>query len=402
MYCNWYRNFWSLLADAGGDREQLFQRFSGYAQLTAGDFPHFTYARDIYSPWHVLANLCSGIGPPADLWVYGYATIDLLAETLQPTLNLATMSVDAFLDARPYVTPAAADAYDTFITRVWGIPSYLASADDFRQYLAYSLADPTPAFWLPRGSALRQVIGPLTAALERVGVEIVRGVQLTSVACGERRVERIGLQRAARDPRTGTWAGTGRRWAEDVEELILAVPPPALVGLIRAGGTGTPIVKLAPKLAEVSRLQTVPVPIINLFFTRKLRRVPAEPVGLFQSRFCLAFTDISQTWEGVPEFDRQTVLAVSASDTAALPGTGSARRCPGDAGRVGAVPGLRSGIGVGRVARTSTGSGRSTNPISTPSCSSTRPATTSGARRPPGTRSTTSPSPVTSAPMTSG
>ena len=155
MYCNWYRNFWSLLSDAGGDRETLFKRFSGYAQLTAGDFPNFTHARDIYSPWHVLANLCSGIGPPADLWVYGYATIDLLAETLQPTVNLQTMSVDAFLDARSYVTPAAADAYDTFITRVWGIPSYLASAADFRQYLAYSLADPTPAFWLPRVSALR-------------------------------------------------------------------------------------------------------------------------------------------------------------------------------------------------------------------------------------------------------
>jgi Flavin containing amine oxidoreductase len=321
MYCNWYANFWELLRDVGADREKLFKPFEGYAQLRAGDFPKFTYATDIYSPWHIVPNLFSGVGPPADLWVYAYATIDLLAEALQPTVNLDTTSVAGFLDARPYVTEAAADAFNTFITRVWGIPSYLASAADFRQYLAYSLADPTPAFWLPRGSALRQVIGPLTAALERAGVEIVRGVQLTSVDCDAGRVTRIGLQRTVRSA-AGTWEGRGRRWTEDVDELILAVPPAALIDLARHGGTGTPIVTLAPKLAEVSRLSTVPVPIINLFFTHKLAGVPAEPVGLLRSRYCLAFTDISQTWADVPVFGRETVLAVSASDIYALPGTG--------------------------------------------------------------------------------
>ena len=321
MYCNWYRNFWRLLSDVGGDRERLFERVEGYAQLRAGEFPTFTTVADIYSPWHILRNLLSGVGPPADLWVYGYASIDLLAETLQPTVNLDTMSVAGFLDARPYVTEAASAACDTFITRVWGIPSSRASAADFRQYLRYSLADPTPAFWLPRGPALRQVIEPLTAALGRAGVQIVREVQLTHVDCGEGRVNRIGLQRAVRGA-GGTWAGTGRRWTEPVEDLILAVPPPALLELVRRGGSGTPIVKLAPQLAEVARLRTVPVPIINLFFTRKLSRIPAEPVGLFASQYCLAFTDISQIWDDVAVFGRETVLAVSASDPDALPGTG--------------------------------------------------------------------------------
>jgi len=183
MYCNWYRNFWRLLRDAGGDRDELFTRFEGYAQLRAGEFPRFTTVTDIYSPWHIVHNLVSGVGPPADLWVYGYATIDLLAETLQPTVNLKNMS-GRRVSRRPAICdPGCSDAYDTFITRVWGIPSYLASAADFREYLRYSLADPTPAFWLPRGSAMRQVIEPLTAALERAGVEIVREVQVTSVSC---------------------------------------------------------------------------------------------------------------------------------------------------------------------------------------------------------------------------
>jgi hypothetical protein len=51
--------------------------------------------------------------------------------------------------------------------------------------------------------------------------------------------------------------------------------------------------------------------------------MPAEPVGLYDSRLSLAFTDISETWAGVPGFANSSVLSVSASDPYALPGTGA-------------------------------------------------------------------------------
>jgi hypothetical protein len=76
-----------------------------------------------------------------------------------------------------------------------------------------------------------------------------------------------------------------------------------------------------PRLAEISRLRSQRIPILHLYFKRRLRRIPAEPVGLFGSSLALAFTDISQTWEDVPGFAGQTVLAVSASDPYGLPGT---------------------------------------------------------------------------------
>ncbi|MGA9858618.1 MAG: FAD-dependent oxidoreductase, partial [Solirubrobacteraceae bacterium] len=323
MYCSWYSNLWRLLDEVAGDvRDRRFREFDGYAQLIRGEFPRVTRVRDIYSLRHLLGNLFSGVGPVADMYVFGYASVDLLAETLNPTMSLSDVSVTGFLQSRPYMTERAADAYDSFITRVWGIPSYLTSADDFRQYLKYSLADPTPAFRLPRGPAQREVIEPLTAALERAGVRIVRRVQVTSVTCAGRRVARVGLQRTRRDPRTGTWVGSGQVWSEDVDELVLAVPPVALLSLLRSGESGERVVELAPELTEVSRMRSVQVPIINLFFNRKLRQIPAEPVGLFGSRYTLAFTDISQTWDGIDAFDGHTVLVVSASDTYALPGTG--------------------------------------------------------------------------------
>ena len=323
MYLSWYHNFWRLLADVtGDDRDQRFLPFSSVRQLRRGDYPRFSGVTDLYSPWHMLQNLFSGVGSPADMFVFGYASVDLLAERMNPTMSLENVSVNGFLNARPYMTERAAAAYDSFITMVWAIPSYLAGADDYREYLAYSVADHTPAYWLPKGSALQQVIGPLTAALEAAGVEIVRSVQVTSVSCRGGRVSEIGLQHA-RDPKSRTRTGPGDRWTEEVDELILAVPPAALSSLVRTGKPGHRIVEAAPRLAEVSRLLSQRIPIVHLYFTRKLRRIPAEPVGLFDSRLALAFTDISQTWEGVPAFAGRTVLAVSASNPYGLPSTRS-------------------------------------------------------------------------------
>jgi hypothetical protein len=154
-------------------------------------------------------------------------------------------------------------------------------------------------------------------------VDIHRSTQVVGVTCAEGRVRGLTLRRSRLDGRTSTWAPTGESWTDDdFDELVLAVPPVSLVKLIRAGEPGDRLVEAAPELAEVARLRSIPVPMINLSFNRKLRHMPAEPVGLLDSRLCLAFTDISQTWEGVAGFAERTVLAVSASDLYALPGTG--------------------------------------------------------------------------------
>src|SRR5262249_37415501 len=147
-------NFWRLLDDViGDDRRAVFAPFARVKQLRRGDFPRFTALTDTYSPSHMLQNLFSGVGPPADMFIFAYANIDLLADRLNTTLILDDVSVNGFLHGRRYMTERAAEAYDSWITRVWAIPSYLASADDYRTYLEHSCAEPRPAFWLLRGPA---------------------------------------------------------------------------------------------------------------------------------------------------------------------------------------------------------------------------------------------------------
>jgi predicted ATPase len=315
MYLNWYRNFWRLIDDvAAGGREALFSPFSTVRQLKPGAFPRFDALTNMYSPRSILRNLFAG---------FGYGVMDLLAERLQPTVRLSDMSVRGFYNARPYMTDRAIAAMESFITRVWAVPSYLASAQDFQEYLRYSVADPTPSFWLPRGAAARQIIGPLVAALEATGrVDLQLGTRIAGVSCRDGRVTSVDVERSRFDQRSGSWVGVrGSRRTQPVDELILAVPAGTLQQLIRTGGRdGGSIVQAAPEVSGVARLHSQQVPLLHLYFRRKLAQIPAEPVGLFGSDLSLAFTDISQTWEGVPEFAAQSVLAVSASDPSGLPG----------------------------------------------------------------------------------
>jgi hypothetical protein len=322
MYLSWYHNFWRLLEDATGDhRSERFLEVEGVKQLRRDEFPRFTGLTDTYSPRHLIQNLFSGVGPPADMLVFAYAGIDLLAERLNPTMRLDNVSVTGFLQARPYMTERAAQAFNNFITTVWAIPSYLTSADDYQSYLGYSMVEHTPPFWLAIGSAQQQVVGPITDALEARDVEIVREVQVSGVSCTNGTVTEIRLQNAEFDESSDTWVGVGDLWHEEIDELVLAVPPDVLLHLIRTGDPGTRLVEAAPRLAEVSRLRSQRIPILHLYFKKKLENIPIDPVGLYDSEFALAFTDISQTWEDVAAFAGRTVLSLSASDPYGLPGT---------------------------------------------------------------------------------
>ncbi len=320
MFLGWYENFWRMLEDVGVERSERFVRFTNVRQLAPGEFPNFTELMNSYKASDILANLTSGIAAPADMFLFGYAGADLLAERLNPTVRLHEMSLRGFLSARPYMTKGAIDAYETFVTRVWAIPSYLVSAKEFGTYLAYCFAETEPLAWLARGPAATAVIRPLEAALERAGVTIECLAEITEVSRTADRVSEVVLQHTDFNPRTYRWEATGEPWTEAIDELVLAVPGPTLSRLVHGGQPGQRIVEAAPRLAQLSRLQTQRVPILNVCFKEELAGLPAEPVGLLDSRLSLAFTDISQVWREVGQFEDRTVCAVSCSEPYGLTG----------------------------------------------------------------------------------
>ena len=227
------------------------------------------------------------------------------------------------------MTERTAELYNDLIINVWGIPSYLAAADDYQDFVEYSVADGSPPFWLARGSAQDQVIGALEAASwsTRASRSCVRR---RSSAPPARRAAyaRSGCATAAGTRSGTTWEPVGPTRTEPVDELVLALPPGALSTLVRSGAE--PIVRSSPRIAEVARLTAQNVPLVHLYFKRKLR-VPAEPVGLAGSSLGLRVHRTSRrpgtAW---PTSRAGTVLALSSSDPFGLPGTGYDGRRAGD------------------------------------------------------------------------
>jgi hypothetical protein len=129
------------------------------------------------------------------------------------------------------------------------------------------------------------------------------------------------LRDVAFDRRQRRRTGTRNSRTEDVDELVLAVPPDVLLTLARSGPPGERIIDVAPRLSQLAALRTQRIPIVHLFFNRVVPNIPPEPVGLFDSDLALAFTDISQTWRGMTDLGPRTVLSVSASNPYGLPGT---------------------------------------------------------------------------------
>jgi hypothetical protein len=311
MFLSWYHNFWRMLERAGVNRDEAFDQVSSVKQLRRGEFPKFKTLTDGYSPRYVVQNLFSGVGPPADMFVFWYGTIDLLAESLNPTMLLDNVSVTGYMQARPYMTERAVKACDNFITMVWAIPAYQTCAEDYREYLAYSVSSYKPPCLLAKGPASREVIEPLETAMGNAGVDIQHSVRIKGVSCAGGRVKEITLE------------DDHHEWTEPIDgDLVLAVPPQTLSSLVREGGAGEPVVKVDPQLAELARLRSQRIPIVHVFFNRKLRGIPQEPVGLYDSDLALAFTDISESWTGVEGVKGRTVLSVSASNPYGLPDTG--------------------------------------------------------------------------------
>jgi hypothetical protein len=343
MYQAWYLNFWSLLRDSGVSMEREdekltkvegFTPFSSFHQLRKGQFPKFTTLTDPYSMQHMLANISSGVAEPADMFAMGYAGADLQAEATIATVRLRNMSLTGYLNSRLYMSTAAVDAYETFITTVWGIPAYLISASDYRAYASYCYGAAEEAAWLSCGPAAETIIDPLERALNAKGTEkkakgrvkIVRRTRIAGVTCepgDPARVSTITLEET--EFKGGAWVkkkGSTDR-VENVDNLVLAIPPKPLAEVVRSAAAGKRITDVVPRLRGLARVQSERMPMLHLAFKKKLKGIPREPVALLGSQLKLAFTDISQTRDDPAfrkAFPKNTVLAVSCSEPAMLPG----------------------------------------------------------------------------------
>ncbi len=342
MFLNWYHNFWNLVKDVGIDRYERFSPRTQCAHLFRGTAPSSQRLRrltNLGAPRDAWANLFSGIAPAPDMFLWTYSILDLLAEPFHPTDYVDQASVNGFVRSRWYATEPCAALNDYLLTKAFAVPSYLTSATAFKSFNKYSIRDPVPMLWILNGNSYDHLFSRIEARLEELGGEIMTGRQVQKLRLdahgrietvtwvpsdvfrrpGEERPPSRGdvvRQRhaealAAADPRD-------ERQRDEVDYLILAVPPAELIDLVE------PIHDSVPGLQSVRKLEGGVTASLDLYFKRKLDDIAPLHIVLRGSRYGLTFADNSQAWVGDPEMTKHgrpvTFLNVAATDFPMLGG----------------------------------------------------------------------------------
>lgn len=307
LFCDWYANFWQLTADLGIDRDAAFEpRLSVKILLDPkrdqrqpkDDRPRYVELKNPNRVKHVWENLTSGALPAPDMFLVGYAFLDLVSQPFNKSI-LEQQSMNGFLYSRPYATEDVADLHNTILTEIWCSSSSDTAAAAYKDFIRYSLGSGgLPFAWLLRGSLEKLLIEPWRKKLEAYAGQCVikPDTAITEVRIEEKEIEL-------------SFKGGTERYSD----VVLAVPATALAKLAMGGSVGHRIVDRIPELAQLQRMREASVLVVTVYFKGKLRDIPREHVGLAGSLGYLTYLDISQLWGNLIG-EPHTVLVLAASD----------------------------------------------------------------------------------------
>jgi flavin-dependent amine oxidoreductase len=341
---DWCANFWTV-ADKIGMRQRLdFVRSTGVKFLrpceTGG--PLGTRVTTLRLPRlqrQFARALYSGVIPPDDLMIWFYSLLALMAygRDLDEKEFLNRISVNGFMRSLPYMTDLAALLHQEALMKAFAIPSYETSARSYRRFARFFgrqqggwiLGTPVNTkFWPRFEAAIRDLArrvpgGPIRYAtsLEEVEVDVESRSQ--------RRVSRICVNH-----------GGALEWWDDVDYLVITVPPADLASIVERSRT---LRAAAPRLLELRKLRSKQMASLDLYFDYALPEIPPEHVTLIDdrpfteyaapkrnatlatygnrmaSRFALSFVDNYQVWHRGRR-RRETWLNVVSADFEELEG----------------------------------------------------------------------------------
>lgn len=353
MYLNWYHNFWALMDEVGAldsfiPIDAVFNLPRGRPDRSRPG-ARATSLVNVGSPWTILRNLASGMDTPINMFLSGQAMADLTSEPARRSDQLEKTSVASFMAGRSYASDAALAATYRTTAQAFASPSYLSSARSFKALLSYGLRVPEPSMWLLAGPTARAIFTPWLKRLHAIAsgvtlvgaldpdpanpLGIVAGLPAARGPGGRLTIHTLTSVRSLTiDPDTGRITGIGllrhasspsiHRGRPDEQpsmpfepmavsdDLILALPPGPLGELITPA-----IAARAPTLPNVHYLRTEPMISVDLFFRRKLERIPRGITVLLDSPYQMSFLDTSQTWAQAAAQGTSLNVVASNADT---------------------------------------------------------------------------------------
>ncbi|MGI9333965.1 MAG: FAD-dependent oxidoreductase, partial [Gammaproteobacteria bacterium] len=260
-----------------------------------------------------LQNMMSGVLPVPDMFIYGYALIDLLSQPFNRDHYRDQYSVNGFMASRGYATDRAAREFQRSLAKAFACPPYRTSAVSYKTFLKYGFRHPEPMMWVLEGDCYNHFLKHLVARLADLGCTVKLACEVKAIELDDKGVA-SGLQYQQvpgsdlpdeADPEP---PGAGPAMEHAFDYLILAVPPDRLGEFV-----GPRLYEAAPELGEVRQLHGEPIASLDLYFNKKIGPIPSDHVVLTDSEYELSFIDNSQLWKEWPNAPH-TYLNLVASD----------------------------------------------------------------------------------------
>jgi len=325
MFPDWYRNFWQIVEDdLDLARCNHFQQRDSVGMLKKD--PHdYIQLKNPTSLKNILENFDSGYQSIANMYIDGYTVIDLASTRFDPGKISSKHSVNGFINSRGYSTELSAELLDLVIMIIWSVHSYQTSAHAYKHFIKHGIRfsnENIPFCWVLAGSLEENLIGPFEQKLRDLGCTIEKKTKVEEVSLPEDKVC-LTIKKVNDNVKK---VGKEEKKVE-FDKLVFAVPPQALGELLQSGD----IVKKEPELSQVRRLRSEPIPVMYIYFTKKLKftnkepDLPEEHFSLSNSDHDLSILDLSQLWPKEqlwgknPPKDDNTVLVLAISDYYSLP-----------------------------------------------------------------------------------
>jgi len=323
MFCPWYANFWQVFGEIHHMDPDLARakHFDPRDGVKLQD-PHATDYLELQNGTtlkSVLANLNSKVESWPDMFLLGFSMLDLAATPFQRTGDdlLERLDVNGFIYSRGYSTEKVAALQNYILMVIWSIQSNVTAAASYQDFIKHSMAFPhaAPFCWMLRGSLYQRVIAPFEQKLGDLGCVVRKGVKVTAIELDSHDRPHLTIKNTGNDAKS-----EAEHEHVSPDYVVMAVPGPVLAELAMRGKAKTRLVDKVPEFSELRRFWGEAIPVVDIYFKKKLAGIPNEQVALKNSDSDLTMLDISQLWTGYPDLEKppRTALVVAASNGYAL------------------------------------------------------------------------------------
>ncbi|WP_276299800.1 hydroxysqualene dehydroxylase [Halorussus lipolyticus] len=300
IFPEWYENVWRIV-DELGIRDN-FEGVSDFHQLRDGDHPNYRTFRNLTSARYLFHNLRAGVMSPTDMFLFFYASLDLMSQPYRRRDALDQITINGFLKSRFYGKESVAKRFQDLILKGISVPTYDVSAMTMRNMMRYWARNPLPMHSILRTDLQSGLIDPFEERLRELGCDIEKETPVVELVPGEEGIESVVVE-----------TEDDGRVERSAESVVLAVPVEKAVDLV-----DDDLHEAAPELSNLKYLDSRPMAALHVHFDRKLPEIPRDHVNLLGSEYGLSYVDVSQWWND--EDDDGTVLNLIASDYETLRG----------------------------------------------------------------------------------